>query len=81
MLKKKKKLCQEPRPGKSQDELLKLKYERYRLGSQLSLSLALLFPETEGGLQGHVIEHNIPFGKRQQGRTRAGPGLGLHCVL
>ncbi|ELK05852.1 hypothetical protein PAL_GLEAN10017340 [Pteropus alecto] len=63
------------------DELLKLKYERYRLGSQLSLSLALLFPETEGGLQGYITEHDITFSKRQPGRTRAGPRLRLNCML
>lgn len=39
---------------------------------QLSLSLGLLFPETEGGLQGYIIAHDTEFSKSKTTRTEQG---------
>lgn len=47
---------------------------------QLSLSLGLLFPETEGGLQGYNRTWHRVQKARQQGQSRTGT-LRLNCIM
>ena len=46
---------QNPYVTMSKTSATKIKYERCRLSPQLSLSLFLLFPESEGVLQGDIM--------------------------